>query len=81
MSLESTAQSGDQLATLKGLRDQVARTLDATSSARDVSSLSKQLTDVLARIAEVEKAELKAGKGTKLDELAKRRARRTGTES
>ena len=48
--LAETVQRGDSLASLQALRDRLAAQLDATSSARDVAALSRQLTDVLARI-------------------------------
>lgn len=53
MSLEHVAQSGDRLATLRALRDYLARALDATASARDQAALSARLTDVLIQIQEL----------------------------
>ena len=78
MTLPETAASGDRLATLRDLRDLLARTITESDSARDVASLSRQLTDVLSLIETAEKAAPEA-KGTALDELRKRReARRAG---
>lgn len=78
MTLPETAASGDRLATLRDLRDLLARTITEADSARDVASLSRQLTDVLSLIETAEKAAPEE-KGTALDELRKRReARRAG---
>ena len=44
------AQQG-QLAGLEALRDKVATALDATSDARAIAALSRQMTDVLSQIA------------------------------
>lgn len=49
------AATGDQLDTLRALRDRLAEELDRTVSARDAAALSRQLTEVLARIAELDK--------------------------
>jgi hypothetical protein len=73
--LLESAKSGDQLQTLRDLRDLVARALVETDSARDVAALSRQMTDVLSRIEAVEKAAPEK-KGTALDELQNRRAAR-----
>ena len=53
MSLERIAKAGDRLATLRALRDYLARALDDTDSARDQASLSARLTDVLIQIQEL----------------------------
>jgi hypothetical protein len=50
VSLEATARGGDRLATLRALRDRLAKEIDETRSARDVAALSRQLTEVLAEI-------------------------------
>ena len=47
------APKGNELETLKVLRDRLAATIDETDSARDVAALSRQMTDVLERIEEV----------------------------
>lgn len=52
-----TAAKGDQLDTLIALRDRLAHELDVTRSARDVAALSRQLTEVLALIADLDNTE------------------------
>lgn len=47
------APKGNELETLKVLRDRLAAAIDETDSARDVAALSRQMTDVLERIEEV----------------------------
>jgi hypothetical protein len=69
------AVTGDHLATLRALRDTVAAAIDSTGSARDLAALSRQLTDILARIAEAEGAAPQP-KGNPLDEVNARRAER-----
>lgn len=71
---------GDELASLRALRDRIAADLDNTRSARDVASLGRLLADVLERIARVEAATPDV-KGTPLDELARRRAGRGSPDS
>lgn len=51
--LANVAASGEQLATLRALRDRLAEEIDLTKSARDVASLSKQLVEVLREIEEL----------------------------
>ena len=51
------AAEGDQLNTLIALRDRLAHELDVTRSARDVAALSRQLTEVLALIADLDNTE------------------------
>jgi hypothetical protein len=80
MGLSESAASGDRLAALRDLRDLLVTTITATDSPRDVAALSRQVTDVLAQIAEVE-ADAPDQTGTALDELRKRRAEReSGTK-
>lgn len=45
--LFTTARKGDRRATLVSLRDQLARTIDACESGRDMAALSKRLMEVL----------------------------------
>jgi hypothetical protein len=71
--LVESAASGSRLAALRDLRDLIAKTITATDSARDVAALSRQMTDVLGQIEDVEKAAPEQ-KGTPLDELARRRS-------
>jgi hypothetical protein len=42
-----------QLQGLEALRDKVAAALDATSDARAIAALSRQMTDVLSQIAAI----------------------------
>lgn len=55
-SLARVASAGDRLKTLEALRDRIAEEIDRTRSARDVAALSRQLTDVLAQIEEINPA-------------------------
>ena len=75
MDLLAVAQTGDRLATLAELRDRLAADLDDCNSARDVSSLSQRLMDVLGQIDAASRASADK-KGTPVDELLKRRAER-----
>ncbi len=69
-SLAGVAAGDDTGATLRALRDRLARQIDGCESARDVAALARQLTDVLGQIATLP-ADVK---GTPLDELMRRRA-------
>lgn len=74
-SLPEVAETGDRLATLKALRDVIARQLgDSSVAARDVASLAGRLQAVLTEIAELTPAV--ETKGTPLDELNARRTAR-----
>jgi hypothetical protein len=66
----AVAATGDTGATLRALRDVLARQIDACESGRDLAALSARMTDVLERIAALPAEK----KGTALDELARRRA-------
>lgn len=74
-SLCEVVAEGDHLESLIALRDRLAAELDASSkqsaAARDVAAISKQLMDVLERITL-----LKPPEKSKVDDLAKRRAKR-----
>ena len=73
--LRSAAASGDRLAALRELRDLLARSISGVEvPARDVAALSRQLTLVLAEIAEL--APPAQAKGNPLDELNRRRVAR-----
>jgi predicted nucleic acid-binding Zn-ribbon protein len=74
--LAQIAALNDRLDTLKALRDKLALAIDATESSRDLAALSRQLTDVLAQIEEIEKS-LPAKKDTPLDAVKKNRAARS----
>lgn len=54
--LMDAAASGDRLSALLSLRDLLASTIADAEQARDVASLSRQFTDVLDRIAELQGA-------------------------
>jgi hypothetical protein len=71
ISVSPAAESGDTLAALKALRDTLAAAIDATGSARDLASLSRQLAAVLAQIEAFRPPRI-----SKRDELAAKRARR-----
>jgi hypothetical protein len=75
MSLYETAATGDQLATLKELRQVIAREISNTESARDVAPLARQLVEVMDKIARLEQ-QAAAKTGTAKDELAKKREER-----
>jgi hypothetical protein len=78
-SLGKVARDGDELATLRELRDNLA---DAIDNARtrglyaEVSSLTGRFTTVIARISQLAPD---TGKGTALDEVTKRREAREAT--
>lgn len=65
------AQSGDQLKTLRCLRDKLAESIDNADNGHDVSALSNQLTNVLKQIAELEKATGKHGRRTSIEKARK----------
>lgn len=71
--LSESAESGDRLATLRDLRDLIARQIEACDSLRDLASLSGRLQAVLDQIAELEP---KKAEGDGIDEIARRRAAR-----
>lgn len=73
LSLADSAASGDRLKALEGLRDHLARSIDATDDVRALGTLAGQYRQVLAEIAELSKG--KDGESG-LDELLKRRAER-----
>lgn len=71
--LATVAAGNDRAATLRALRDRVARELDKTDSARDVAALSRQMTEVLAQLEAIPTGkEISAA-----DEVAARRASRS----
>lgn len=84
MTLAPAAATGDRLVALRQLRAVLAAQIDACESARDLAALSRQFTDVLAQIAELESG-APAEKTTVLedvaDEVAARRRRRTASGS
>jgi hypothetical protein len=79
MSLFEEAPKG-RLAGLIALRDRLAREIDTAEQSRDVAALSRQFSDVLLQIDELEAPTLEKPL-TALDELNKRRearAKKTG---
>jgi hypothetical protein len=71
-SLASVATRGDHAATLRALRNKLAREIDQADSPRDVAALSARLVDVLACLAATQKT-----KGVNnIDQIAKKRAER-----
>ena len=75
--LSEVAAMGNRLDTLEALRGCLAWALETADSSRDIAALSRQLTMVLAEIAELAPPAVK--KGTPLDELRERRAARVAT--
>lgn len=71
ISVASAAESGDTLAALKALRYKLAREIDECGSKRDLASLSRQLSAVLAQIEA-----WRPPRTSKRDELAAKRAAR-----
>jgi hypothetical protein len=79
MSLSEEAPKG-RLAGLVALRDKLAAEIDTAEQSRDVAALSRQFSDVLLQIEELEAPSLEKPL-TALDELNKRRearAKKTG---
>jgi len=74
MSLSASSESGDRLATLRDLRDLLARNIEACESLRDLASLSGRLQSVLEEIAKIDGQSKDRGDG--IDEIAQRRATR-----
>jgi hypothetical protein len=81
VSLQSTAEQGDRLDTLRALRDALAADLDACESMRDKAALSLRLMDALEQIDVLEKAQ-PPKEASPLDEIrARREARTTGANN
>lgn len=76
MTIEEAVRTDLRHTALVALRDRLAVDIDACQSARDVSSLSQRLMDVLAQIEECSAAAKSQEKRSPLDELQKRRAAR-----
>lgn len=74
-SLQATAKAGDELATLRRLRDMVAADIDALEVGDPgLARLAPQLVSVLARVSVLEAAV--AADVSVVDELRARRGRR-----
>lgn len=52
--IEKIADKGDDLETLKALRQKIAKTIDESKSGRDIASLSRQLQIVMTQISDLE---------------------------
>lgn len=76
--LTESAESGDRLATLRDLRDLLAREVVACESPKDLAPLSGRLQAVLAEIAGLEP---KKSEGDGIDEIAQRRSARRASAS
>ena len=57
MKLADISKQGDNLETLKALRQRVAQAIDSSQSGRDIASLSRQLQIILDRIRELEESQ------------------------
>lgn len=75
MSVSEAASKG-RLAGLVALRDRLAMELDSCDSARDVAALSRQFTDVLAQIEELDSSADESAPATPLEGLMKKLAER-----
>ena len=80
MKLETIAQKGDDLETLKALRQKLAHTIDESKSGRDISSLSRQLQIVMSQITELEEERKLKEEDTILDIVRKKHAQRVRGE-
>jgi len=72
-SLRTVAARGDQAATLRALRNDLAARMDASQSDQNYSTMARVLVDVMAAIAKLNDAQRKPSRSP-LDELARRRA-------
>lgn len=54
-SILELAQSGDRVGVLKAVRDEIAMKLQKGAGARDTAALSKEMTEVMAQISDIEK--------------------------
>ena len=75
MSLVEEAPKG-RLAGLVALRDRLALELDSAEQSRDVAALSRQFTDVLLQIDELDVTPAADAPVSPLDEMRRRRAER-----
>lgn len=74
MGLSSAASSGNELETLKELRDDLAARMEICSSDQNYSTMARVFSDTLVRISALEGSAGQTSGGTALDELARRRA-------
>lgn len=73
--LPTVAATGNRVATLRTLRDRLAKEIEQCESTRDLAALSRQFTLVLAEIDEL--APTVKVEGNPLDELSNRRIARS----
>lgn len=73
--IEKIAQKGDDLETLKTLRQKIAKTIDESQSGRDIASLSRQLQIVMDRISELEE-ERRVSEGETVLDIVRKRAQK-----
>ena len=73
--LAEVIQHNDELKTLKALQMKVAQTLDSTTSARDISALSKQLREITERITDLGGADYDDEISRVMEEYRDRRVR------
>ena len=71
-SLEDISAAGDDLATLKALRQKIAAAIDNSNSGRDIAALSRQLSLVMDSIREMEAQ----NKHTEIEDLLAKRDRK-----
>lgn len=74
--LEQAIASGDELRILYATRRIVASQLEDCQSGRDTASLSKQMQDLTARIATIEKQRGSSKKETALEKARKKAVKR-----
>jgi len=74
----SEAAPGGRLAALIALRDRLAVEIDSSESARDVAALSRQFTDVLSQVEELQGGVPAGAPKSPLDELMARRRDKAG---
>lgn len=73
--LTDIVDTGSELDTLRVLRRKIAKTIDDSSSGRDIAALSRQLREVTERIENMEKYE--RGEDTVLDKIIRKHNRET----
>lgn len=76
--LEEITAKGDDLEALEALRQKIARTIDDTTSGRDIAALSRQLVGVMTQIAELK---AQRDESDPIDEILKGRAFRQFRDS
>jgi len=67
MSLPEAIESGDEYEILTATRRLVAKELSTCESGRDIAALSKQMQELTAKIAVLDKSRAKQGRRSSLD--------------